>query len=299
MSSVIEHQPLWEPSEEMRRSTELTRFMDWAGERHGGRFADYSELWQWSVDELEDFWADIWEFCGVRASKPYERVLASHEMPGTSWFEGAELNYAENVLLADRDPQAVAIVHTSELRPLRELTWGELSICVAEAAGGLRALGVVPGDRVVAYMPNILETVIAFLAVSSIGAVWSSAAPEFGARSVIDRFAQIEPKVLLAIDGYRYGGKDFDRREVVKDVAAEIPSLERVVTLGYLDGSGWEDGFLDSSGSELQFAPLAFDHPLWVLYSSGTTGLPKPIVHGQGGILVEQLKKMHLHIDAQ
>jgi acetoacetyl-CoA synthetase len=308
MSSVIEHQPLWEPSEEMRRSTELTRFMDWAGERHGRRFADYSELWQWSVDELEDFWADIWEFCGVRASKPYERVLASHEMPGTSWFEGAELNYAENVLLADRDPQAVAIVHTSELRPLRELTWGELSICVAEAAGGLRALGVVPGDRVVAYMPNILETVIAFLAVSSIGAVWSSAAPEFGARSVIDRFAQIEPKVLLTVDGYRHGGKDFDRTAVVRGILAELPTVEHVVVLPYLspevdpaavapDALAWSGLLEHGQGQEPRFEQLPFDHPLWVLYSSGTTGLPKAIVQSQGGILVEQLKKSRLHLD--
>ncbi len=292
----------------MRRSTELTRFMDWAGERHGRRFADYSELWQWSVDELEDFWADIWEFCGVRASKPYERVLASHEMPGTSWFEGAELNYAENVLLADRDPQAVAIVHTSELRPLRELTWGELSICVAEAAGGLRALGVVPGDRVVAYMPNILETVIAFLAVSSIGAVWSSAAPEFGARSVIDRFAQIEPKVLLTVDGYRHGGKDFDRTAVVRGILAELPTVEHVVVLPYLspevdpaavapDALAWSELLERGQGQEPRFEQLPFDHPLWVLYSSGTTGLPKAIVQSQGGILVEQLKKSRLHLD--
>ncbi len=282
--------------------------MDWAGERHGRRFADYSELWQWSVAELEDFWADIWEFCGVRASKPYERVLASHEMPGTSWFEGAELNYAENVLLADRDPQAVAIVHTSELRPLRELTWGELSICVAEAAGGLRALGVVPGDRVVAYMPNILETVIAFLAVSSIGAVWSSAAPEFGARSVIDRFAQIEPKVLLTVDGYRHGGKDFDRTAVVRGILAELPTVEHVVVLPYLspevdpaavapDALAWSELLERGQGQELRFEQLPFDHPLWVLYSSGTTGLPKAIVQSQGGILVEQLKKSRLHLD--
>src|ERR1019366_1212520 len=240
MSSVIEHQPLWEPSEEMRRSTELTRFMDWAGERHGRRFADYSELWQWSVDELEDFWADIWEFCGVRASKPYERVLASHEMPGTSWFEGAELNYAENVLLADRDPQAVAIVHTSELRPLRELTWGELSI---------------------------------FLAVSSIGAVWSSAAPEFGARSVIDRFAQIEPKVLLTVDGYRHGGKDFDRTAVVRGILAELPTVEHVVVLPYLspevdpaavapDALAWSGLLEHGQGQEPRFEQLPFDHPL-------------------------------------
>jgi len=308
MASVIEQQPLWEPSEEMRQSTELMRFMKWAGERHGRRFTDYAELWQWSVDELEDFWADIWEFCGVRASKPYERVLASREMPGTRWFEGAELNYAENVLLAERDPKAVAVVHTSELRPLREVTWGELNICVAEAAGGLRALGVGRGDRVVAYMPNILETVIAFLAVSSIGAVWSSAAPEFGARSVIDRFAQIEPKVLLTVDGYRHGGKDFDRTAVINSILAELPTVEHVVVLPYLSPEAqpaavapqaiaWSDLLERGEGAEPRFEQLPFEHPLWVLYSSGTTGLPKAIVQSQGGILLEQLKKSRLHLD--
>jgi acetoacetyl-CoA synthetase len=308
MSSATEQQPLWTPSEEMRQSSELTRFMAWAGERHGRHFSDYAELWQWSVDELEDFWADIWDFCGVRSSKPYERVLASHEMPGTRWFEGAELNFAENLLLAARDPAAVAVVHSSELRELREVTWGELSACVAEAAGGLRSLGVEPGDRVVAYMPNILETLIAFLAVSSLGAVWSSAAPEFGARSVIDRFAQIEPKVLLTVDGYRHGGKDFDRLANVKTILAELPTVEHVVLLSYLStlaepsklaptALSWDELMERGRGQELTFAQVPFDHPLWVLYSSGTTGLPKAIVQSQGGILLEQLKKARLHLD--
>jgi acetoacetyl-CoA synthetase len=207
------------------------------------------------------------------------------------------VSYAEHVFRGKAD-DALAIQHASESRDLERLTWGELRAQTASIASGLRALGVGPGDRVAAYMPNIPETVAALLACASIGAVWSSAAPEFGARSVIDRFAQIEPKVLLAIDGYRYGGKDFDRSEIVKRISSEIPSLERVVRLGYLDRSGWEDGFL-GSGESLEFASLPFDHPLWVLYSSGTTGLPKPIVHGQGGILLEHLKKAHLHLDAQ
>jgi acetoacetyl-CoA synthetase len=292
----------------MRASTELARFMAWAGERHERQFADYGDLWQWSVDRLDEFWADVWEFCGVRASKPYERVLDSHEMPGAHWFEGAELNYAENLLLADRDPAATAVLHTSELRPLREVSWGELTACVAEAAGGLRALGVERGDRVVAYMPNILETLISFLAISSIGAIWSSAAPEFGARSVIDRFAQIEPKVLLTVDGYRHGGKDFDRSENVRSILAELPTVEQVVVLGYLDANvspasispaalSWDELLDRGRGVELAFEQVPFDHPLWVLYSSGTTGLPKAIVQSQGGILLEQLKKSRLHLD--
>ncbi len=287
----------------------MTRFMRWAGERHGRRFADYEGLRRWSLDELEDFWEDIWTFCGVRSSRGYERVLDSRTMPGTRWFAGAELNYAENMLLRDRRPDEVAVLHASELRPLAELTWGELSEQVADVAGGLRALGVERGDRVVAYMPNIPETLVAFLATASIGAVWSSAAPEFGARSVIDRFAQIEPKVLLAVDGYRHGGKDFDRTEVLSGILAELPTVEHAVLLPYLDGDisetprTWPGGLTwgqlreRGAGVELAFEQVPFEHPLWVLYSSGTTGLPKAIVHGHGGILLEQLKKSHLHLD--
>jgi acetoacetyl-CoA synthetase len=226
-------------------------------------------------------------------------VLGDRTMPGAEWFPGGRISYAEHVFRG-KDDEAVAIIHRSEVRPeLEEWTWGRLRGETARIAAGLRDLGVGEGDRVVAYMPNIPETVACFLACASIGAVWSSAAPEFGARSVIDRFAQVEPTVLLAIDGYRYGGKDFDRGEIVERIASEIPVLAATVRFGYLDGSGWEDGFLGPEDSDLEFASLAFDHPLWVLYSSGTTGLPKPIVHGQGGILIEQVKKMNLHMDAQ
>jgi acetoacetyl-CoA synthetase len=288
---------LWEPSASRVERAVLTRYIEWLGRTRGLEFDDYAALWQWSVDELEDFWGSVVEFSDVRFDVAGERVLARREMPGASWFPGARVSYAEHIFRGKRD-QDVAIRHASELRPLDAWTWGRLRSETAAIAAGLRALGVGEGDRVVAYMPNIPETVAAFLACASIGAVWSSAAPEFGARSVADRFAQVEPKVLLAVDGYRYGGKDFSRRETVEAIADEIPSLERVVWLGYLDGSGWEDGFL-GSGSELKFASLPFDHPLWVLYSSGTTGLPKPIVHGQGGILLEQIKTMNLHLDAQ
>jgi acetoacetyl-CoA synthetase len=287
---------LWTPSREQIERATLTRYQAWLGERHGLRFGSYAELWRWSVEDLEGFWSSICEFFDVRFEVPAARVLGRRGMPGAEWFPGAEVSFAEHVFRGKNDGE-IAIRHASELRELGEWSWGRLRLETARIAAGLRAHGVSRGDRVVAYMPNIPETVAALLACASIGATWSSAAPEFGTRSVIDRFAQVEPKVLLAIDGYRYGGKDYDRGRVVRDIAAEIPSLERVITFGYLDGSGWEAGFLEDG--ELSCAALPFDHPLWVLYSSGTTGLPKPIVHSQGGILIEHLKKLNLHLDAQ
>jgi acetoacetyl-CoA synthetase len=289
---------LWEPSPERIEHAALTRYRNWLESSRGLRFGGYDELWQWSVDDIEGFWASITEYFDVRFEVPGSRVLGNRQMPGAQWFPGSRLSYAEHIFRGKRDGD-VALLHASELRELDQWTWGSLRAHTAAIASGLRDLGVGEGDRVVAYLPNVPETVAAFLACASIGAVWSSAPPEFGARSVIDRFAQIEPRVMLAVDGYRYGGKDYDRGAVVDQIAAAIPSLERTVRLGYLDHSGWEDGFLGDGSSELSFAPLPFDHPLWVLYSSGTTGLPKPIVHGQGGILIEQLKKMHLHVDAQ
>jgi acetoacetyl-CoA synthetase len=284
---VVREQPeiLWEPSPERLERANLTSFM----RAHG--HDDYDALWRWSVEDLDGFWAAIWETYRVEGT--YDAVLGSRAMPGAQWFPGARVSYAEH-LFRDKPDERVAIRAASELRPMEEWTWGRLRTETARIRAGLVARGVGEGDRVCAYLPNIPETIAAFLATASLGAIWSSAAPEFGARSVIDRFAQIEPKVLLAIDGYRYGGKDFDRREIVEGIAREIGAP--VIRLGYLDGTGWEPGFLQEG--DLEFARLPFDHPLWVLYSSGTTGLPKAIVHGQGGILVEHLKKMWLHLDA-
>jgi acetoacetyl-CoA synthetase len=300
---MAEPEVLWTPSADRVERAAITRFARWVAASRGVDVTgSYDALWQWSVDELEGFWGAIWEYFEVQAATPYERVLGSREMPGAEWFPGAQLNYAEHIFRNRKEPD-LAIQHASELRELDQLTWGELRDLTARIATGLRFLGVEAGDRVVAYMPNIPEAIAAFLACAAIGATWSSCSPDFGARSVVDRFAQIEPKVMLAVDGYRYGGKDFDRRSVIAGLREEMPSLEHVVLLDYLEVGELEGAMpwreLIAQQEPLTFAPLPFDHPLWVLYSSGTTGLPKPIVHGQGGILLEHLKKLHLHLDAQ
>jgi acetoacetyl-CoA synthetase len=280
--------------------------MRWLEAQCGVPLDDYCSLWQWSVDDLEAFWASIWDFFEVASSAPYSEVLPERTMPGARWFSGAELNYAEHPFRGKRD-QDVAILHASELRELSELRWGELRDQVARAAAALREIGVERGDRVVGYMPNVPETVVAFLATASIGAIWSSCSPDFGAGSVVDRFAQIEPKVLIAADGYRYNGRDFDRLDVVAGLQRELPTLARTVILPYLDSrpdlsrlqdvTAWDELLAAGEGASLDFARVPFDHPLWVLYSSGTTGLPKAIVQGHGGILIEHLKKLHLHVD--
>jgi acetoacetyl-CoA synthetase len=298
---------LWEPSAELVEHSRLTEFMRWLAAGRGLRFDGYDELWRWSVDDLEGFWRAIWDFFDVQADGDPSPTLTSHEMPGARWFPNTSLNYAEHIF-AGKDDAGVAILHSSELRQLAELSWGELREQVAAVAAGLRGLGVGKGDRVVAYLPNIPEAIVAFLASASIGAVWSSCSPDFGPASVIDRFAQIEPKVLFAVDGYRYGGKDFDRTATVADLQRAMPSLTHTVLVPYLspdpdlsalaETTTWGALLAGGAGAELSFERVPFDHPLWVLYSSGTTGLPKAIVQGQGGILLEHLKKLHLHVDS-
>jgi acetoacetyl-CoA synthetase len=300
---------LWEPTDEQVERATITRFSRWVADTRGVDVAgDYHALWHWSVDDVDGFWAAIWEFFEVESESGYEKVLGSREMPGAEWFPGATVSYARHIFRG-RDDGEVAIRHASELRELGEWTWGDLRAQTAALAAGLRSLGVEKGDRVVAYIPNIPEAVAALLACASIGATWSSCSPDFGARSVVDRFAQIEPKVLIAVDGYRYGGKDFDRLDTVARLQDEMDSLQKTVVLPYLDASPdlgrlenamtWDELAAAGEGAELTFEELPFEHPLWVLYSSGTTGMPKPIVHSQGGILLEHLKKMHLHVDAQ
>jgi acetoacetyl-CoA synthetase len=300
----MEPTKLWDPPAELVERSNLRRFEAWLETERDLRFDDYDALWRWSTEDLEGFWSAIWEFFDVRSETPYERVLSDASMPGAKWFEGARLNYAEHAFRGKAD-DALAIIAASEIRDQHEVTWGELREQVSAIAEGLRKLGVEPGDRVVGYLPNIPETIAVFLAVASLGAVWSSCSPDFGARSVVDRFSQIEPKVLFAVDGYGYNGKSFDRMDTVAKLEAEMPSLERTVIVPYLDADpdiGDRMPFAEllesGKGAELRFEAVAFDHPLWVLYSSGTTGLPKAIVQGQGGILLEHLKMLHLHVDA-
>jgi acetoacetyl-CoA synthetase len=299
--------PLWEPSAELVENSRLTEFIRWLEAERGLRFDGYRDLQRWSVDDLEGFWGAIWAFFDVQADGEPDPVLGARDMPGAQWFPNASLNYAEHVFRG-KAPGEAAIFHSSELRPLDQLSWGELRAQVAAVAAGLREIGVERGDRVVAYCPNIPEAIVAFLAAASIGAVWSSCSPDFGSSSVIDRFAQIEPKVLIAVDGYRYGGKDFDRRETIADLQAAMPSLERTLLISYLDPdpeisalenvTSWNSILTDNAGAVLEFERVPFAAPLWVLYSSGTTGLPKAIVQSQGGILLEHLKKLNLHVDA-
>jgi len=299
---------LWTPDEARVERAAITRYARWLAETRGVETGGYDELWRWSVSDIEAFWASVWAFFDVQASQPYERVLGSRAMPGAEWFPGARLNYAEHVFRA-RDPAAVAVTHASELRPLVQTTWADLHHETRRFAAALRRAGVGPGDCVVGYLPNIVEAVVAFHACAGLGATWSSCSPDFGLRSVVDRFAQIEPRILLTVDGYRYGGRDHDRLDVVRTLQQAMPSLERTIVLGYLDpepsltglrrATSWRDFVADGGDEPLSFAQVPFDHPLWVLYSSGTTGLPKAIVHGHGGILLELLKTLAFHADVQ
>jgi acetoacetyl-CoA synthetase len=296
---------LWTPPADARETTQVGRYLDWLKEERGIDHAGYDELWRWSVDDLEGFWGSLWDFFEIRAHTPYERVLGSREMPGAEWFVGSRLNYAEHMVGRDEDVDRVAVLARSQSRDDFDLTFGELREQVARARAGLQRLGIGPGDRVVAYLPNVPETLVAFLATASLGAIWATCAPEFGPRSVIDRFGQLEPKLLLAIAGYTYGEKPIDRRAEVAEIRKALPGLERVVHLPYTGGPDdalpdtleWDE--LLAEPGPLEFDPVGFDHPLCVLFSSGTTGLPKAIVHRHGGILIEALKNQGLSWDQQ
>ncbi|HTV50482.1 MAG TPA: acetoacetate--CoA ligase [Steroidobacteraceae bacterium] len=305
---VKEGDLLWTPRPEWVANTNLTAYMGWLARTRGLEFESYDRLWRWSIENLEDFWASVWEYFEVRASSPYERVLGRRQMPGAEWFPGARLNFAEHALRHER-ANADAVYHLSERTPLSRLSWEELGARVRVLATQLRSLGVQPGDRVAAYMPNIPETLVAMLATTSIGAVWTSCGPEFGTRGVLDRFTQLAPRVLFCVDGYQYAGKPFDRRPELARIIPELPALQHVICLPYLHPEERQPLSVHTlfypdlmahppvPASEFRYAQVPFAHPLWILFSSGTTGLPKAIVHSHGGILLEQFKAITFQMD--
>ncbi len=297
---------LWQPTDSEIRDTNIYRFMQTVNKRFNTRFEDYSQLHQWSVDHLDDFWATVWDFVAIQSSRPYDVVIdAPSRMPGAKWFQGAELNFAQN-LLRFRDDHT-ALIFRGENKVHRTVTYAQLYDQVARLAGPMRKAGVQPGDRVVGFVPNMPESIVAMLAAASIGAVWSSCSPDFGIKGVLDRFGQIKPKVLFTADGYYFKGKPIDSLARIADILKDLPSIEKVVVIPYLKDRP-EIGhvphavhyadFLDSEpGEEIDFAQLPFEHPLYIMYSSGTTGLPKCMVQSAGGVLINQLKEHVLHTD--
>ena len=295
---------LWEGSEEFKTSSHLDHYQKWLESSHGLSFNNYHEIWKWSIDNVENFWKSVWDYFKVISHSDYNKVLTG-KMPQCKWFEGATLNYAEHIFRNERKSET-AIFFGSEAGDYQDISWNDLKQRVAAMATYLKSVGVGKGDRVVAYLPNVPEATISFLAVNSIGAIWSSTSPDFGTESVVDRFAQIEPKVLIAVDGYHYNGKPYDKVGIVNDIVKSLPTLEKVIIMPYLDGQALQNftkqfvdinDVLKTSSKELTFEAVDFNHPIWVLYSSGTTGLPKAIVHSHGGILLEHLKYMAFHND--
>jgi acetoacetyl-CoA synthetase len=300
-TAVARGQVLWTPPADVLQTSRVGAFVRWLAAHRDLRLGGHEELWRWSVDDLAGFWSAIWEFFGVIDHGSWTDVLPSREMPGTRWFPGARVNYAEHVLRGD-DPDRVVVLARSQTRPDVSLTLGELRDQVGRARRVLAGLGVGPGDRVAGYLPNVPEALVAFLATASLGAIWTSCATEFGARSVVDRFGQVDPVLLLVAGGYRYGRKDVDRRTQVAQIQAGLPSVRHVLDISYggwqVDGAlSWPELLAAAWAGEVEAEPVAFGHPLAVMFSSGTTGKPKAIVHGHGGILLEHYKNHALSWD--
>jgi acetoacetyl-CoA synthetase len=309
MDETTHARKLWEPDAARRAQARITGYLSWLKEKHGREFADYESLWQWSVDEPEAFWRSVWDHFDLHSATPFERVLEGTQMPGARWFPGATLNFAEHVFRHARTDQP-ALVYESEAGRAVEIGWEELRRQVAALARTLRALDVRAGDRVVGYLPNVPEAVVGFLACASIGAIWSVAAPDMGVRSVLDRFRQIEPAVLIACDGQRYSGAWRDRAPAVNELLAALPTVRALIVVSHVDGARADLSRFDAAArrvlsfeeaaageATLDAQPLPFDHPLWIVYSSGTTGLPKAIVHGHGGVMLNTLVGLALHND--
>jgi acetoacetyl-CoA synthetase len=299
-------EPLWRPSADRVKKANMTRFMQTVNQSHGTDFKTYTDLYRWSVENIPEFWETMWDFAGITAARRFDTVIDDlSRMPGARWFVGARLNFAEN-LLRYRDDR-VALIFRGEGRPSTRMTYRELYGSVARLASSLRDLGIGPNDRVAGFMPNMIETVVAMLAATSLGATWSSCSPDFGIKGVIDRFGQITPRVLFTADGYLYNGKCFDSLGRISEVLRQLPSIEKVVVVPYVEerpdiGSlpgGVLYGDLVGKGGDLEivFEQVPSDHPLYIMYSSGTTGLPKCMVQGVAGILLNQLKELQLHTD--
>ena len=301
----MSYKKLWEGDNAFKKNSHLYNYQNWLRDNYKLEFNNYHELWKWSVDNIEVFWKSIWDYFNIKSHSPFKQVLSGHEMPEYNWFKGATLNYTEHIF-RDTNPNETALIFGNEAGDYIEISWGELKQKVASLATYLKSIGVTKGNRVVGFLPNVPEATISFLAVNSLGAIWSCTSPDFGAESVVDRFAQIEPKVLIAVDGYSYNGKPYDKTDIVKNIVGELPTLKKVIILPYLNKEALNhfpkdyisiNSIFNTKAEALTFEPVDFSHPIWVLYSSGTTGLPKAIVHSHGGILLEHYKYMAFHND--
>ena len=309
MTAVREGDLLWTPGEARRNRSQVLRFMRWLEEHRGLRLDSYDALWRWSITDLEEFWHAIWDYFGVAASVPFDRVLGRRSMPGAEWFPGARLNYAGHILARER-PEATALISVREGESPRRMNWATLGLQVRILATQMRRMGVGPGDRVAAVLPNAPPAAIAMLATTSIGAIWSCCGPDFGTKGVLERFKQLAPKVFFYVDAYQYGGKPYERSVELREVLAGLQTVEQAIYVPYDAGAAptlpaghvrsWDEVMDQPHVAPADFVcePVAFDHPLWILFSSGTTGLPKPIVQGHGGILLEHLKHLHFNFEA-